>query len=356
MYNKGHSTSRVLPSTFVGVDTVRLWVRSFTVADNSAFKVRTDVEASTGQTEENVLYQTSNGLVYGDKAFLNAASFSATVHSPEALYVQASLPKQLDTHNAVECRGADIDLALTALEAALWRHGIATDLREAYVSRLDLCRTVTLDRPVKEYSGVIRQLRYPRMDRTDYYSGGARWGNTKHQISLYDKGLEQTGSPSNEARLEYRLIRGEAVKRYTKVTVAGDLTCAAAGLDDTYAKVTNTLLDWDTDMIDLDRLDLKDKDVSGFHALLKALIQDGVHGATTVAQQVVCLAEMTPEQREAFEEAILEQKSKQEAYRVRKKWKSLQKYVDLYKEESTTVTVLYSELKDAFVQDPQQDQ
>ena len=347
MYNKGHSNNRVLHTGFSGIDTVRLWLQDFTVADNSAFEIRTTSTASTGETDDTLLYEVSDGVVYGGKAYLNTDLFGCTLHSPEALFVQASLPKQLHRDNRAEASGIDIGLALTALEGALWRAGISTDIREARISRLDIARTVHLDRPVSAYAGAIRSLTYPRMDRTSYYSGGARWSNSRHQISFYDKGLEQTGTPSNECRLEYRLIRGESIARYTPFEKAGDLTAstATADLDGVYYTATSTLLDMDTTAMNTD------SSTTGHDALLEALVRDDVHGATSVMQQVIWLATATEEEREAALRAIQHHKTRQEAYRVRKKWDKLQKYADLYAKESTSRTVLWRELKEHFVQD-----
>lgn len=348
LYNKGRLNNSLLHTGFSGIDTVRLWIRDFTVADNATLTVQTTSTASTGETDDTILYQISDGVVYGGKAYLNTDLFAATLHSPEALFVQASLPKQLHRDNRAETSGIDIGLALTALEGALWRAGISTDIREARISRLDIARTVHLDRPVAAYASAIRSLTYPRMDRTSYYSGGARWSNSRHQVSFYDKGLEQEGVPSSTARLEYRLIKGQAVAGKTPFKTAGDLTTATAtaDLDMVYRTATSTLLDMDTAMNHN-----TNSSTTGHDALLEALLKDDVYGATSVMQQVIWLATATEEEREAALRAIQRQKSRQEAYRVRKKWDALQKYADLYAEESTSRTVLWTELKQHFVQD-----
>lgn len=343
MYNNRRSSRQRRLSYFSGIDSIGLLLRDFTVAENASLTIENKADATTGETNEGVLYETTAGIVYGGKAYMNHSLFNATLHGPSAIAVKCSLPKLLDSDNRTEAKGHRIQLALKKLESLLRQEGISTFLLEASVYRLDLCRTVTLDRDVNAYTGAVRSLSYPRMDARHYYSG-ALWRNSRHQISLYDKEKEQIGKDGKECRVEYRLVKGSAVKDKAGIHAAEDLTSQhhLKRLDELYTTVTSKLLDVNTEEIDAAT------DTTGQKALLQALLNDGVHAAQNVMQQVMWLASASQEEREATQRAVLKLKGNQAAWRQRKKWDKLQPYADLYNEEKTSRTVLYRELKEAF--------
>jgi hypothetical protein len=221
--------------------------------------------------------------------------------------------------------------------------GIVTSLEIGNISRLDICRTVTLPRLVPEYQEVIRSLTFPRMKATHYYSG-ARWSNKQREISLYDKTKEQTstrgkeGEDSRECRLEYRMVKGEAVANHYGSKVAYDLT-TEKGFEmvlQSFAKMTDKLFSLDVE-------DLSDACETGVGPAVERLSEERKFLAAVAAHY------LTQQQKEEAIRAAAKD-HRQKASRLRKDLQEGMKNAAYLSEEGKTEAKLYAELKAAFTE------
>ena len=336
-------------SAFSGIDTVHLQVRYYTVADNSALRVHTEKDATTGEMREWPLYSTSYGVIEGTKAFYNHPSglFRFTIQAHEQAYVNVSLPKLLYGDNTAELNTqADFRQALTKLEVLLMEAGIWTDLTEATLTRLDLCRTVQLESSVQMYKDVIRSFSYPRTEAQHYHSG-VLLRNGSRQICIYDKGKEATGKDSKSCRVEYRLLKGRTVESAVGTRQVSDLwhgNVSMKQLSQAYIDATGKLF--------IAELPDEGAAVAGTGVGIDALVEALKDKHATARQAVYAIAahKLTPAEREEVIAATGRHVSRMAAYNLRKKLEELQCYADLLAAATRTRADLYAELKKAFTE------
>jgi len=334
-------------TVFAGIDTLHLWVKEYSLADNPDLEVQTTMNPSTGENEGHPLYITSQGvIVEGKKAYHNNTHglFRVEITGEGFMFVKASLPKLLREDNTQEVNTlAQLHLAVGALERLLMAIGIRADLHDKSVciTRIDLCRTVQLKSEVPVYTQVIRGLKYPRTSST-HYKSGARWSNGNRQLCLYDKAKEQGKGDSKDCRLEYRLTRGRAVESTIGTKAITDLLQPSGfkALSDTYVDATGSLLSADVQT---------GTQVSGvgIDAVVEALSQH--RGGYTKALVAIALALLTEaDTLHLYMDAVHRHHKRQRLYTVRKKLEKIQPYADLLTAASRTNSDLYAELKRAF--------
>lgn len=334
-------------AVFAGIDTLHLWVKEYTVADNPDLEVQTTMNPETGENEGHPLYITSQGvIVEGKKAYHNNnhGLFRMEIIGEGLMFVKASLPKLLRENNTQEVNTlAQLHLAIGALERLLMAMGIRADLHDESVgiTRIDLCRTVQLESTVPVYTQVIRGLKYPRTSST-HYKSGARWSNGNRQLCLYDKAKEQGKGDSKDCRLEYRLTRGRAVESTIGTKALQDILHPPhfKALSGIYVDATGRLLSADVQT---------GSQVSGvgIDAVVEALSQH--RGGYTKALVAIALALLTEaDTLHLYMDSVHRHHKRQRLYTVRKKLEKLQPYADLLTAASRTNSDLYAELKRAF--------
>ena len=333
-------------SVAAGIDTLRIWLEDFQIAENNAFTLTESIQPS-GETSARPLYvvtgetEEEGRVVEATKAHCNTSKLQATLHGTSHLYVQTSLPKLLYATNTTELNQTwQIDLSLAALEKALMEIGVHADVYQAKISRLDVAHTVSLPMEVRKYSDTIRSLTFPRTSRQFYYSG-AIWKNKSRQLCIYDKTKEQTGKDSNLCRLEYRLMRGKAVERHADVTHVSHLLTNFLPACKAFSAACGTLLNSDTNTT-------MNSTGTGYKAVMLALLEDEVHAPANKVETVKWLATAPAEERDRLEEAILETQGKQALYRKRKKWRSLEPYTRHFTAGEVSRAEMLQHLQEAF--------
>ena len=337
-----HSSRRELVT---GIDTIHLLTDAFSVALNNTLTIQNTVDASTGESNEVPLYRDGGHVVEGGKAYANTPLAQLTIYSVDALSVQCSLPRLIRSDNTEEIRTPEqLMLALASLERHLQTIGVKARLTDAKITRLDLCRTATLPRMVRDYEPALKHLQFPRMNRTRYEGTGRRWSNSLRGAVFYDKGREQTGEDSRTARLEYRLQDSRSVRRHTGISTTSDLLDNLSPMNDAYTGATDKLLSADLP-----------EDVSttgkGVRALLEAL-QD-VHDVATKAALAIFLHKSDADEREELyqhmrdleREGIIPTNS---ARRLEKKLQKLQPAAGTLADHDVSPADLLRELQDAF--------
>ena len=316
----------------IGVDTLRIWTDDFTLAE---------AETLTGlEHHEKTDLDTGEAKA---KATLNNELFRATIYDT-ALVVEANLPKLNAHHNEQTTRGREgLAIAITKLERELEQHGIQTDLTAAKLSRLDIASTQRLPLTVPEYDKALDLCTYPRMDVNRYGQANRTWKNTKRQLCLYDKGLDLEGKASNLARLEYRLMKSDAIQRHTDCVYVGDLLMHPKALRSAYLSATRKLFDVEgSPMLKAD----SETTSEAFRAVLDDLQDE--RGAYTKALLALATAQLDGSTVQAFEQVVRETLGRQAMYRFRTIIQDAQQHADAYRDAERTVTDRLAHLKDAF--------
>lgn len=333
------------PVGFAGIDTIHIRLKKFTVAEESELTVHTENDATTGRDLGHPLYVTSEHVVHGKKAFYNHPKglFRFTIVAEGDAYLNVELPKMLAGNNVEEVADTtSLHMALDKAETLLMEAGIRADLRHwgATITRLDICRTQKLKRPVKKYKDVIRNLSYPRTEATNYKSG-ARWSNTAREVCFYDKGKQQTDEDSNTARIEVRFKKGRVVKDALDTQSVAEL-CQP----EYFNRISETYVDATGKLLSAEAVETSTVTGVGVEAVLEAM-QDK-RGGHTKALQVIGIANLTGSLKETYLDKVEALWNRQTAYRVEKKLEEMQCYASLYAAATRTQADLYAELKKAF--------
>ena len=212
------------------IDTVRLRLRGYEVEPSAALTVEpVPYEVRSGElVSEEALLWTANGAdVRGKKAYFNSERFNFTLLpptssgdllAPEAsAFVSFSLPKVLHGTNVEPLDRDGAAEAFRLVEVGLAAAGVRTDLRQAFLSRVDLFRNVSAAEPFRCYAPLFDALEARRKQKRDYGSTFL-WHNTLREVCVYDKkaeleaaGFETQGLPKNFLRFEYRCLKPRTV-------------------------------------------------------------------------------------------------------------------------------------------------
>lgn len=327
--------------TPVGVDTLHLRISDFHIADDNGLEVTSNYDPSTGETEDRPLYQDGDGMVVeGKSATLKTPLLWARVFSPTFLLVHVTLPKLLEETNVWPVHKiTDLALSLNALEEALSSGGIETDIRRAFLTRVDLSQNVVLEERVQEYESVFRSLDFPRTDRKRYEADGYRWKNGSREIVAYDKGLEQTGDKSKTLRIEYRARRSDSVARLFDVQTAGGLLADFNTVKEAFHDALSRLL---PPLGDLPGQSPTGSG-QGFTEVLTAF--KGQRGSYTKALQAFAYSRMTGSERDAFLQAVGEVQGRQAKRRAKQKLHRMREPSSLFEESDVTEAQMYREVR-----------
>lgn len=120
--------------------------------------------------------------------------------------------------------------------------GINLTLDSASVSRLDLAKQDIMTRGIYGYSAAFSFMRGKRMTSTGY-KDGYRWGNTQHETTAYDKGIESNLPIENLIRVEGKFKTTKTVQKRSGIKNYADILQSDSGhLTDIYNRYLNDVL------------------------------------------------------------------------------------------------------------------
>lgn len=120
--------------------------------------------------------------------------------------------------------------------------GINVSLESSNVSRLDLAKQDIMTRGIYTYSKAFAFMRGKRMTSTGY-KDGYRWGNTQHEVTAYDKGIESNLPIENLMRLEGKFKTTKTVQKKSGFKNYADILHSDSGhLTDIYNRYLNDVL------------------------------------------------------------------------------------------------------------------
>jgi hypothetical protein len=210
------------------LDTVQLSLQDFDLT-NAKLRLRpATIDMETGATvNEFPLWHNGAQQVVGADAFRNDGICNVHVKpmpscdgtpNPPACFVNFEVPKVEHGHNYHLLDRQGVGDALMIVQAELKRMGIKCNIKDAKVSRADICRNVTTKEPCESYQRVFQVLKCKRSQKREEANGFLYFnGNREH--SFYDK-IEQMrykkhstqGLPKRSMRAELRLKKSAVVK------------------------------------------------------------------------------------------------------------------------------------------------
>jgi hypothetical protein len=121
-------------------------------------------------------------------------------------WAECSLPKLLFGHNGKLLREEHCEAAMTRLRGLVGEVVKGAEFGEA--SRLDL--TGQFAGELRDWNAGLRRVTHKQVRRTglEFFDSGLVWPGKYLHARLYDKGLEQSGTPGHVVRLEFQTRAG----------------------------------------------------------------------------------------------------------------------------------------------------
>lgn len=209
----------------IGIDTMKVFFSdgAFDVGRKHGLSVQPCPIDSAGEVKgkEKVLWK---GGVPASKAYCNTNDFQVDIEPDNfqpgsRMSVKFSVPKvatgsnyfMVDENTAVE--------GIRSIEQKLLDIGVSVSLDEGVVNRLDITRNIYTENSTPSYFKVLDSMQGKRLKKRSY-GESFLFGNTKQQISVYDKNVEATlhgvdvsQFPQNTLRFELRLGTGKGGAR-----------------------------------------------------------------------------------------------------------------------------------------------
>lgn len=175
------------------IDKVRLRVpfSSFSVGSDAPLLVAgaTKQHATGDELYNFELYKTKSGnIVRGSKAFYNSPLYSLDINA-KGLSLEFNPAKVCFGENIKAVNREQLIDACSQVKEDLSLNDISLDLNRAYLTRLDLQKTVQTEQPCSAYERVLGMLS-PAHSTTAKYKGYTRFGNRQWQAVFYDKVAE----------------------------------------------------------------------------------------------------------------------------------------------------------------------
>jgi hypothetical protein len=211
------------------IDTLALTLTDYEVLPGFDFELQQPpTNTKTGETGAIYpLFRVNGSTITGSKAFHNGDRFNVDIepYSPTeaaiACRVHLSVPRFATGSNylLLPRRGVEEVLSSSGLEKELRAIGIAANIENATISRLDLTRNAICSEPPPTYAPLFQLLSMKRTAHTDFGGTGHLWRNGSQQLAVYDKlaemkhkKMEIKGLPGNTLRFEHRLMKSRKVK------------------------------------------------------------------------------------------------------------------------------------------------
>ncbi len=329
-------------TTPIGIDTITLMPKDWTVSETAHLRVSELTDFSTGEVDHVPLLVLEDGrIVKAGKATHNSEKFQVTIKGIQELYLQANLPKMFGPDNL---RPVDTAIkfyrAIERLESKLSEIGINADLMSSKICRIDICRNIVTESPLIDYREVFQELTFPRMKPFRQEGKNPGWKNGTRQLLVYDKGAESNLPTDRLQRFEYRLMKARGVRAHLGRKTPTELAKHFGAVSETFqAAVKKLIPNQPPKSSETARLTQ-----GGIEAALEALSDSGRQISDTLyaiaLQYLRCRGDVG-----SFDEAIREQKGRQAARRYRKKFDKLSPVADLLSENERTATEMKRELR-----------
>lgn len=208
------------------LDTIHLQLNGFTVRNNADLTVQPGkIAMATGEVQEVELFRDSTGKAwYGAKAYRNAERLNCTInYSGGAIraYANFSVPKRINANNYSPIKDTELEQAFESVETELAEAGIATDISQAKLTRLDTFRNIETDEETASYGRLFGLLQANRTTNRSTF-GTTTWlmNNTVAQYCIYDKVEEMrfhnepVDQLPNTLRFEHRCLGTKKVNSF----------------------------------------------------------------------------------------------------------------------------------------------
>lgn len=236
------------------IDTIRLNLTDCDIKPTSPIVVQSAaLDHSTGKklNEYDLFINNSGRIVRGSKAFLNDDKFNLTINPsmvsetdnyttsfkpknfkrivPDkdlwdynfsgedemtGIYLQTSLPRLIGENNLNTLSLDETKKAFKILESRLKKYGIATNILNSNLSRLDTFTNISTDLNFFSYTSLFSVMDCSRMKSVGYGDQSYLWKNGQQELMIYDKVTEmKTKFPDlkfrkkNIMRFENRLLK-----------------------------------------------------------------------------------------------------------------------------------------------------
>lgn len=163
------------------------------------------------------------GEICTEKQFKNENNLYITIHQPDKnLCIHFSLPKLLHGTSQIETNDGDLKYLLPTLHNGLEKIGIQTDFDGALITRLDLCRNLSVEQKPSYYMAQLGRMTLPHFSHKATHEKGIKtetinFYNKQREFTAYDKFAETMAHKekviidNNTLRIEYRLKNGKQV-------------------------------------------------------------------------------------------------------------------------------------------------
>lgn len=122
-------------------------------------------------------------------------------------WVEVSLPKLIHGSNGILLKESECERSTSLLRDLVEQCVVAPNYCVG-ASRIDLVGQ--FDGKLQEWNSALRRVPHEKVRRPglEFFNSGLVWPGKYMHARLYDKGLEQTGKPSNVVRLEFQTRSG----------------------------------------------------------------------------------------------------------------------------------------------------
>jgi len=229
------------------IDTLQIHPLDFEVTDSNRLTVQpAPYVAGTGETlREHVLWNSGNGEIRGEKAYLNTERFQVDVKSKGGetlLFVKLSVPKYLNGSNFYSLDRDGLNQVLSKLERELAEFGVRFNVQDSKLSRLDVFKNVQASQPFFSYSPLFQQMKATRQNKRDYGTSFL-WYNGQQEFMVYDKieemrarHIDVSQYPPNIVRFEHRLLNARKIKNVLQLERVRELAPFYDGLREYFVK------------------------------------------------------------------------------------------------------------------------
>ena len=240
-----------------GVDKLKLFTNQFVVNDTKHLEIIPNrKKAGNNDIEHTPLFNSDGENITGEKAFLNSKDYNVTIKNG-LFYLEFNPSKFYDSVKLTADPNKIADRLTTIKQDLKDNYKIDVELMSTGISRIDMTAQSKMVHLCNDYRAIIsggkKSLRFQSTD----YPDGYLTGNLQRQLMSYDKGLKlqidqlkergitkkSTLQPTNQLRLETRLLNSSAVKSHSQFK---DITHLLNGNIDQYkhlySKCVNDLL------------------------------------------------------------------------------------------------------------------
>lgn len=223
------------------IDTIKVKAYDFEIEPQSRLEVQRGViDLQSGELKHShVLFRDKAGnTIEGSKAYYNDENFNLdikpvpdTMFDDKVLTIHFSMPKIFHGNNFHTLAKGEARQVVRKISDNLKSAGVNVNLENTSLSRIDLFKNVRPDEPFTAYHSLLDVLQAKRKTmKKRIYLDTFLFGNTQHQICIYDKITEMKANnydvsefPSNVVRFEYRIMNKKKIEQVTNASRLSEL-------------------------------------------------------------------------------------------------------------------------------------